>query len=217
METLDTKKDVFKPISCPEITKALEKETTDNALNIVVDAINSSVAGIIITDLDGKIRYANPAFCNMFDYVLAEIVGTDAAELFADREISEIIDVLSIINVSKNSTEEFTVTRKDGRAFLVEASASNVRSATGERVGRMASFVDITQRKMLEADLEKKLQEALDQLKVLRGILPICASCKRIRDSEGGWNQLEMYIKEHSEAEFSHGICPDCTKKLYHR
>jgi hypothetical protein len=68
---------------------------------------------------------------------------------------------------------------------------------------------------MLETDLKKKLQDALEQIKILRGVLPICASCKKIRDDKGCWNQLEVYIKEHPEAVFSHGICPDCAKKLY--
>jgi hypothetical protein len=52
-------------------------------------------------------------------------------------------------------------------------------------------------------------------LKTLSGLLPICSSCKKIRDDKGYWNQLELYIKDHSEAEFSHGICPDCFKTLY--
>lgn len=60
-----------------------------------------------------------------------------------------------------------------------------------------------------------KLQQALDEVRILRGILPICASCKKIRDDKGYWQQIESYIREHSEAEFSHGICPDCAKKLY--
>lgn len=60
-----------------------------------------------------------------------------------------------------------------------------------------------------------ELQKAFSEIKVLRGFLPICASCKRIRDDKGAWNQIESYIKEHSEAEFSHGICPECAKKLY--
>ena len=51
--------------------------------------------------------------------------------------------------------------------------------------------------------------------KTLKGFLPICATCKKIRDDQGYWNQIESYIKDHSEAEFSHGICPDCAKKLY--
>ncbi|MBW1782955.1 MAG: hypothetical protein JRL30_19710 [Deltaproteobacteria bacterium] len=59
------------------------------------------------------------------------------------------------------------------------------------------------------------LQKALNEIKVLRGILPICASCKKIRDDTGYWNQIESYIRDHSEADFSHGVCPECAKKLY--
>lgn len=64
-------------------------------------------------------------------------------------------------------------------------------------------------------ELTEKLQQALDTVKLLSGLLPICSSCKKIRNDEGYWEQLEIYISEHSEAEFSHGICPDCCKKLY--
>lgn len=61
----------------------------------------------------------------------------------------------------------------------------------------------------------QELQTALDTIKTLHGIIPICASCKKIRDDQGSWNQLETYISEHTEADFSHGICPDCARKLY--
>ena len=74
--------------------------------------------------------------------------------------------------------------------------------------------------KIQQTDLEKsevifELHKALDKVKTLSGFLPICASCKKIRDDKGYWNQIEAYISEHSEAEFSHGICPECSKKLY--
>ena len=59
------------------------------------------------------------------------------------------------------------------------------------------------------------LKEAMDSVKVLQGLIPICASCKKIRDGSGSWSQLEAYISDHSEANFSHGICPDCQKSLY--
>lgn len=59
------------------------------------------------------------------------------------------------------------------------------------------------------------MQEALSKVKVLSGMLPICASCKKIRDDKGYWNQIEAYIRTHSEADFSHGICPECMKRLY--
>lgn len=61
----------------------------------------------------------------------------------------------------------------------------------------------------------RELHIAMDEVKVLSGFLPICASCKRIRDDEGYWKQIESYISKHSEAEFTHGICPECIKKLY--
>ena len=73
-------------------------------------------------------------------------------------------------------------------------------------------------RKAREAELRRsneELQRALREVKVLRGLIPICASCKNIRNDGGFWQQLEEYIGEHSEAEFSHGLCQPCLKKLY--
>jgi len=77
---------------------------------------------------------------------------------------------------------------------------------------------EITKRHQAEKEKEKlikKLEQALTEVKSLRGIVPICSHCKNIRDDKGYWNKLELYIQEHSEAEFSHGICPECTEKLY--
>ena len=81
------------------------------------------------------------------------------------------------------------------------------------------AFQRMVQRlKQVEEERERlihNLQDALAKIKRLHGLLPICASCKKIRDNKGYWNQIESYIEEHSEAEFTHGICPECTKKLY--
>jgi PAS domain S-box-containing protein len=77
---------------------------------------------------------------------------------------------------------------------------------------------DITERKRIEDErkrLIKDLQKALAEIKQLSGLLPICSGCKKIRDDKGYWNQIEAYISDHSEATFSHGLCPDCLKKLY--
>ena len=77
---------------------------------------------------------------------------------------------------------------------------------------------DITELKQAEQEREgliEELQEALSEIKTLRGIIPICASCKKIRDDEGYWHQVEVYVHDHTEAEFSHGFCPECAKKLY--
>ena len=77
---------------------------------------------------------------------------------------------------------------------------------------------EIEERKRTEAEKEQlivQLQKAMQDVKVLSGFLPICASCKKIRDDTGYWRQIEEYISKHSNALFSHGICPDCSKKLY--
>jgi len=154
----------------------------------------------------------------MFDYSHDDIIGTNAADLFATKEIRTFSDVIAIVDISQDDSQEFVVENKEGKSFVVEVSASNVTSSSGELAGRMASFVDITKRKEIEADREKligKLQDALKKIKTLRGIIPICAACKKIRDDKGYWNQIEIYLRDHSEADFSHGICPECVKKLY--
>jgi len=101
------------------------------------------------------------------------------------------------------------------------------------KVGGIACFaLDITERKEAERALEERarilqhmhrkvevrnaeLQKALDEIATLRGILPICSFCKKVRDDEGYWQQVDMYIRDHTEAEISHGICPDCLKEHY--
>jgi AmiR/NasT family two-component response regulator len=75
----------------------------------------------------------------------------------------------------------------------------------------MARFDDL----MKLRRLNEELQAALAKVKMLSGLLPICASCKKIRDDKGYWQQVEVYIQDHSEAEFTHGFCPDCLAKLY--
>jgi hypothetical protein len=72
--------------------------------------------------------------------------------------------------------------------------------------------------KKIESEKEAlivELRDALASIKKLKGLLPICASCKKIRDDKGYWKEMELYIRDHSEAEFSHGLCPDCIAKLY--
>jgi hypothetical protein len=76
----------------------------------------------------------------------------------------------------------------------------------------------IQERKRSEEEREKliiELQEALANVKKLSGLIPICSSCKKIRDDKGYWNQLEKYLLEHSDATLSHGLCPECAKNLY--
>jgi hypothetical protein len=80
-----------------------------------------------------------------------------------------------------------------------------------------ATFLKKSMPKLDERFLTKinELQEALDNIKTLKGLLPICAGCKKIRDDKGCWNYLETYIERHSDASFSHGLCPHCSDELY--
>jgi hypothetical protein len=84
--------------------------------------------------------------------------------------------------------------------------------------GAIANAQLFAERKKMEAEREKlvgELQKTLSEVKTLKGIIPICASCKKIRDDQGYWKQVESYVRDHTEAEFSHGICPECRKTLY--
>ncbi len=108
--------------------------------------------------------------------------------------------------------------RRDGTPVDVSSAISAVKDENGQVIGVAILAVDITERKQAEEERKKMIQElneTLAQVRSLRGLLPICASCKRIRDEKGHWQALETYISGHSEAEFSHSICPSCAQNLY--
>lgn len=105
---------------------------------------------------------------------------------------------------------------KEGTEVPVELSLSSFQIR--EQWHTVGTIRDISNRKWAEQEREKlisNLQNALKEVKQLSGLLPICANCKKVRDDKGYWNQIESYIHQRSEAEFSHGICPDCAKERY--
>ena len=102
-------------------------------------------------------------------------------------------------------------------AFWVRLASIVSQKADREPICRLV-MSDITECKRVEAEKEQLISEltsALGQIKKLRGFLPICSYCKKIRDDKGYWNQIESYLDEHSDAEFSHSICPECAKKYF--
>ena len=108
-----------------------------------------------------------------------------------------------------------------GLAFELVGLAISVLMLAGVRAIKPV-FLSIREAKetaeTLSAEKERvlaELKKALSEVKVLKGFLPICAECKRIRDDDGQWHYVESYIEEHSDAEFTHGLCPDCGKRLY--
>lgn len=113
------------------------------------------------------------------------------------------------------------LTAKDEKADIIAGldAGANDYLAKPFDVGELRARIEVG-RRMIEmqsvlAEKVEELRRALDQIKTLRGIVPICASCKKIRDDRGYWNQVEVYIRAHTEATFSHGLCPECAKKLY--
>lgn len=102
-----------------------------------------------------------------------------------------------------------------GRLIWVRSIGEAMRDDDGKIIGIQGAFQDITARKQVEAEREKligELQKALAEVKTLRDFLPICSYCKKVRDDENYWSQIDSYISEHTQTKFSHGICPDCYK-----
>lgn len=125
-------------------------------------------------------------------------------------------------HVSKDLREseeiEFRIVHSDGSIRWIGHCCQPVCDEQGTFIGTRGSNRDITLRKTMETEREclvSELRSSLEKVKQLSGLLPICASCKMIRDDKGSWKQIESYIHEHSEAQFSHGLCPTCAKKLF--
>jgi PAS domain-containing protein len=111
---------------------------------------------------------------------------------------------------------EFRIITRKGILKHIQAISELERNKKGAYV--IGTIQDITERKELENEQKRlitELQNALGKIKTLSGLLPICANCKRIRDERGNWSNIEKYIEKHSEAEFTHSLCPECEEKLY--
>lgn len=131
--------------------------------------------------------------------------GIEAAENI--REKSDIPIVFLTAYIDDRVVERAKKTEPYG--YLLKPVSTEALRATIELALYKGSMEEERRRLLAE------IQKALEEVKRLSGILPICANCKKIRDDEGYWQYLEKYIQEHSEAQFSHGLCPPCSKKLY--
>ena len=170
----------------------------------------------MLTAPDGSIFDVNPSACQMFGRTREEILQEGRQGLM-DPSDPRLAALVAERQRTGKAHGELTARRKDGELFPVEISSVVFENREGDP--RTCIIVrDISQRKAAEAERERlilQLQDALKHVKTLSGLLPICASCKKIRDSQGNWHNLEIYIRKNTEADFTHGICPDCRHALY--
>ncbi len=196
-----------------------ERKRAEEKLRQLSTAVEQSPASIVITDTAGDIEYVNPKFVQVTGYTLAEALGKNPRILKSGEKNPEAYrELWETITAGKEWRGEFHNKKKNGELYWEFASISPIRDPAGRVTHFVAVKEDITARKQTEAERDKlihDLQEALASVKSLSGLLPICANCKKIRDDKGYWSQVENYISQHSEATFTHGICPDCIKKLY--
>jgi len=140
-----------------------------------------------------------------------EYLGRTDAEIFGGDDGARLTSIKEeVLRTGIESHAEITVTLKGVRRYF-HLVVEPLRDPRGKPVGLLCSAVDTTSLK----ETILKLQQALDEVQALKGLLPICASCKRIKDENEKWQILEVYIQAHSGAKFTHGICPDCMRKLY--
>ena len=171
-----------------------------------------------IKDDAGRFAYVNEKMARSFQIPIDDWIGKSDADLFGAAQAKNVEENdLSVLNDEQPLEAEEIVPTPDGKSRYWLSHKFLLRDDEGHRQIGGLSF-DITERKQAEHERERllsELRDALSAVKTLKGLIPICASCKNIRDDEGYWKQIEFYLCEHSELEFTHGICPACLERLY--
>jgi PAS domain S-box-containing protein len=196
-----------------------EKERAEDALQVIVRATEQSPASVVVTDIDGNIEFVNPRFTQITGYAPEEVVGENPRILKSGHTPPEEYERLwKTITTGGSWRGEFLNKKKNGEPYWEAASISPAKDADGNITHFVGVKEDITDRKRSEEERERlvsELQSALARIKTLSGLLSMCSNCKKIKDDQGLWQHVETYVRRHSNAEFSHGFCPDCMNELY--
>jgi PAS domain S-box-containing protein len=179
------------------------------------ESIVQTVPGaIIVTDAQGVITFVNPATANLTGYAPEELLGRHWSVIVPPDQLPVVQAADKRRKGGEADRYELDFKHKDGRRLPTLISGSpRFDSNSGHFTGTLAVLTDISERARAEEAREKlivELEAALAQVQQLQGFLPICSYCNRIRADQDYWQQVETYIEEHSEALFTHSICPDC-------
>ncbi|MFZ5569264.1 MAG: PocR ligand-binding domain-containing protein [Thermodesulfobacteriota bacterium] len=178
--------------------------------------INSLPGVMYVFDQSGKFRRWNDNFEKVVGYSSAHIKTMKPLDFISPEDKDRVRDTMEKVFTEGSGDVEAGLVTSSGQVISYLFSGYHFMQ---NKVSYLVGVgIDISARTAVEKEkinLINKLQDSLAKVKKLGGLLPICASCKKIRNDEGYWMKIEAYIREHSEADFSHGICPDCAKKLY--
>lgn len=192
-----------------------------NKSDLVLRSVIESFKDVVIFALDTQYRYL--VFNDNHYKTMKRIWGVEIA--IGQNMLEYIENPEDRLKAKANfdralSGESFTVEEEYGSTEIgrryYEDSYNPIVDKDNKVAGLTLLLTDITERKKMEQERERlirELKESLSQVKTLSGLLPICASCKKIRDDAGYWNRIEDYIRQHSGANFTHGICPECYAK----
>jgi PAS domain S-box-containing protein len=219
-------------MSIPELDQQIsahpQTETSEHKTSLAAELFRGDITanslleslteGVVVVDHSGTIVLVNSRAEQMFGYPANELTGKQHSVLIPEHlrkyhNAHEDNFFKEHRNRPMGQMLNLSGCRKDGTEFPLEISLCYINGASGPLV--LALVSDITERKHLQNELSSKVEQleaTLAKIKRLEGIIPICMHCKKIRDDKESWQKLENYISEHSEALFSHGICPDCAK-----
>jgi len=206
------------------------EDALERARILLQSSLEQIPAGVMVADSEnGQIVLANneassilgQSIENFYRISVEDLSGVNWKHYDAlGKEVAPVNWPLSRALIKGETTPglETLVRCEDGTEKWILSNAAPVKNYEDKIIAAIEVFSDITRIKHMENEREKligDLKNALEEVKTLSGMLPICSSCKKIRDDKGYWKQIESYISDHSEAKFSHGICPDCAEKLY--
>lgn len=166
-----------------------------------------------------RIRVTSGSVFALLGFTASEITASDwwTGQIHPDDRERVLNDVRTTF-VAGSSHTEYRMRHKDGHYCWVGDARRLVHEANDLPSVMVGVWIDISDRKRAEAERERlaaELRAAQSKIRILSGLLPICASCKKIRDEHDVWHRIESYIRSHSEATFTHGVCPDCVRELY--